>query len=164
DGGARVVAATYCATGMGIYARGGHGGRRLSGTARSAVRAGDGASRVGAVQRTGRGGGVDGLSAEAGLVVAIGARDPGRNGALTARTATLTPTIISSRSPAAFVQLAVVIPGPARSERRCRPQEVALPCTASNSRLVECSELTGRPELASSALTWHSVCSPRQEA
>src|SRR5699024_12564523 len=106
------------------------GGRGLSRTARPAGRAADGASRVGAVQRGGRGGGVDGLSAEAGRVVAIGARAPGRNGALTARTATRTPTIISSRSPAAFVQLAEVIPGPASSERRCRRQEVVLPCAA----------------------------------
>src|SRR5699024_8075865 len=142
------------APGQGSNAPCGHGGRRLSGTARSAVRAVDGDSRVGAVQRTGRGGGVDGLCAEAGRVVAIGARDAGRNGTLTERTANQKPTIIASRSQATFVQLPGVIPGPARSEQRCRPQEAALPWMASNSRLVECSELPGRPELARSALTW----------
>src|SRR5699024_7717301 len=102
--------------------RGGQG--RLRGAVRGAEPTGLAADPAGGArpaQRTRRGGGVSGLSAETGLVVGIGAREPGRNGALTARTATRTPSTSSSWSPAGPAQLRVVIAAPTCSARRRIP-------------------------------------------
>ncbi|WP_341856534.1 hypothetical protein [Brachybacterium sp. GPGPB12] len=119
------------------------GARRLRGRqggVRGAVRVpsaprlvADPARRARADQRTRRGGGVGGLRAETGLVVVIGWREPGRNGALMARTATRTPTITSSRSPSDPPQVASRIPFASSAERRVRPWAAARRSTDSTS-------------------------------
>ena len=58
-------------------------------------------------------------------MVVIGVREPGRNGALMARTATRTPTITSSRSPSTPPQVASRIPFASSAERRVRPWAAA---------------------------------------
>src|SRR5699024_5819618 len=111
------------------------------------------AGRPGADQRGRRGGGVSGLIGEGGLVEPTGCSEPGRKGALTARTATRTPTITSSRSPAASDQVAPQIPWASLSERRRIPAAAATASAAPSRRAAPASARPGAPELASSALT-----------
>src|SRR5690606_4157292 len=112
-------------------------------------------------QRIRRGGGVSG---ETGLVVPRGEREPGRKGALIARSATVTPIITSSSSPSAEVQRSTCRAWPvSRPVRRSPSRDMARSTAVSKPSIARGSSRVG-PVAASSALTWRRVCRPCQES